>query len=221
MQWEWKCNDCHYGHWRLCKWPKQNCHSSVYVMAVLSTWCIIQECSSTALTPIPCYSHGEPLRLFQARPGGGGQARELPAPRHQPAHLPPAAEQEHRQQDQQGQPEQEADHQDAPRHHPRFHRLLVSQVVQYIQYIFSKYFHLKFKIFSPNSIKYFLRAGSWLTWSSGWRRPWAGSSMPPNLSITSHALQSFFPSYTPCSILLSTGNLCKYLSSVLTVLSQY
>ena len=139
-------------------------------MVVLSPWCIIQVCSSTALTPIPCYSHGEPLHLLHSRPGGGGQAGGLPAPRHQPAHLPPAAEQEHRQQDQQGQPEQEADHQDAPRHHPRLHRLLVSQVVQqYLQYICSKDSDIFPKFYQIFSLyRFLINMIKWVAPTLGW-----------------------------------------------------
>ena len=91
------------------------------------------------------YSHGKAISLLRARPSGGGQAGGL--------HHQPAAE--HRQ----DQPEQEADHQDAPRHHHRLHRLLVSQVWYNCTFT-EDIFYRKFQIFSPNFIKYFLPTGS-------------------------------------------------------------
>ena len=177
MQWEWKCNDCHYGHCRLCKWPKHNCHSSVYVSAT--------ESPSTSFTRGLAEGQGGCLhRATSQRTFLQQQSRNT-------VNKTNKVNQSRRQ---------------------IIKMLLVIILVftacwcpRLYNNIYNT-FAAKIQIFSPNSIKYFLCTGSWLTWSSGWRRPWAGSSMPPNLSITSHALQSFFPSYTPCSILLSTGN---------------
>ena len=75
---------------------------------------------------LPRYSHGKAISLLRARASGGGQAGGLPAPHHQPAA-------EHCQ----DQPEQEAGHQDAPCHHHRLHRLLVSQAQLHF---YKKYF---------------------------------------------------------------------------------
>ena len=144
MQCEEKCNDCHHGHWRFCKWNDQSRTLTtlfMYCLHLISTHSTcayyIYKCASP--TWLPRCSRGETINLLRARHVGGGQAGGLPTPHHQPAAEHP-----------QDQPEQEEDHQDAPCHHSRLHCLLVSEVQQYFyrRYFFTKSFRYFSQILS-------------------------------------------------------------------------